>query len=246
MSKPKRKPTSFFDRAKKQVELQLKQAEDENRRNLLEKRIGYVTAGLKAYEAKKVTEAVINYQSFIKILEGVKGVSPGGLTPSHFDREKELGDLLLLVGIYWDLTKLFDHTKSDARKQEFMQYLEKFVLFSKGTSWQPMCAEILRRYLAAEKPKHRAEFRNAYQLIGDGKCFIVTALMQETRFETLPILWRFRDEVLMNYGAGRAFVRVYYFVGPRIAARIEKLPSGGRKTIGRAVDLVAAQINRIF
>jgi hypothetical protein len=195
-----------------------------------------MTTGVRAYEKQKYAEAVVNYQSFIKLLEHIKGVSQGGLMPSQFDKTEEMSDLLMLVGVYWDLAKLFDQTNSPDRVKVFLHYLEKFILFSKGMSWQPMCAELLRRYILKDKPKHRSEFKNAYKMIGDGKCFIVTAVMEETAFETLPALWRFRDEVLMKNPAGRLFVKSYYFFGPPIAAIVSVSPRPVRQAIGKLVD----------
>ena len=234
--------TTIFDRARRHIEMQMKVMQDEHRRNLMRKRLEFVTNGVRAFQNKKVSEAVTNFQSFVKLLEDYKGTGEGGLTPANFDPQKDIGDLLLLSGVYWELTKLFDRTRTEEKKRDFLHYLEKFILFSKGTAYQPLCAESLRRYISNDKPVHRVEFKNAYKVLGDGKCFVVTSLMDVTDFETLPALWKFRDETLRRSVAGRGFIRLYYRVGPLVAAVLDRLPNRARRTVGRCIDALAAKL----
>jgi cell division protein YceG involved in septum cleavage len=130
---------AILDRARKQIEQQLKQAEDDRRKVLIKKRLEFITNGINAVAQKKYAEAVVNFQSYIKLLEEWKGVAEGTLAPNHFDYTKEMGDLLMLSGLYWDLAKIFDRTESQEKLRLFHHYLEKFILFSKGTHWAPMC-----------------------------------------------------------------------------------------------------------
>ncbi len=235
--------TSIMDRARRHVEQQLKQAEDERRRLLIKKRLEFITNGLAATQQKKYAEAVIYYKSYIKLLEDWKGVNEGGLSPTHFDYTKEMGDLLMLSGLYWDLTKIFDRTASGEKKKLFLHYLEKFILFSKGTSWEPMCAEQLRRYLLTNRPKHRQEFKNAYKLMGGSdRCFVATALSDEIDFETIPTLRSYRDEVLKKRVLGRLFVLAYYAAGPFLAEVTYFLPRSLRKSMALGIDRLAQSI----
>jgi hypothetical protein len=214
---------------------------------MIKKRLEFVTNGIKAAGQKKPAESVVYFQSYIKLLEDWKGVDEGALSPSLFDYTKEMGDLLMLSGLYWDLAKIFDHTESADKKKLFLHYLEKFILFSKGTTWEPMCLEQLRRYLLTSRPKHREEFKNAYRMMG-GKngCFVATALSDELDFETIPILRRFRDEILKNSPFGRAFVWVYYRVGPAFADLTYFFPRGVRKSMAIALDKLARIIRSQF
>ena len=64
-----------------------------------------------------------------------------------------------------------------------------------------------------------------HQLSGsDRRCFIATAVFGADAVET-DILRRFRDERLLPYSAGRAFVTIYYRVSPSIAAFIRCYPT---------------------
>jgi hypothetical protein len=235
--------SALFDRAKKHVEQQIRVQQDAKRRHLIAKRLEYVTGGVKAFEAKKPVEAVIFYQQYIKLLEEHKGVPEGSLVPGTFNVEEDLGDLLLLAGVYWDLVKLLDRTESPDKQALFRHYMEKFIAFSKGSTYQPLCAEGLRRYISAEKPVHKAEFKNAYKILGSGKCFIVTSLLDVTADETLPRLERFRDERLSRSRAGRVAIAAYYQAGPWLARGMSRMPDPLRRAAGRALDRVAAHVD---
>jgi hypothetical protein len=52
-------------------------------------------------------------------------------------------------------------------------------------------------------------------------CFVVTAAMGDADHPDVVLLRRFRDEVLSQSLAGRAFIRVYWSVGPLIAELIQ-------------------------
>ena len=234
--------SALFDRARKHVEQQIKAQQDAKRRHLITKRLEYVTGGVKAFEQKKVVEAVIFYQQYIKLLEEHKGVAEGGLVPTCFDVETDLGDLLLLSGVYWDLVKCMDRTASEDKQALFRHYMEKFIIFSKGTNFQSLSAEGLRRYIMAEKPVHKAEFKSAYKILGNGKCFVVTSLLDVTDDDTLYRLERFRDERLARSASGRAAIAAYYRVGPWLARGMNRLPTPARRAAGRALDLLAARL----
>lgn len=50
-----------------------------------------------------------------------------------------------------------------------------------------------------------------------GSCFIATAAYGDRTHPNVTILRRFRDEVLVRYRSGRAFIRFYWIIGPRMA-----------------------------
>lgn len=59
---------------------------------------------------------------------------------------------------------------------------------------------------------------------GGGGCFVATAAYGGRSHPDVVALRRFRDETLIRYRAGRAFVRAYWAVGPLMARRVS--PSG--------------------
>jgi hypothetical protein len=232
----------YLRRAREKAERAMKLAEAEHRRALLKRRIELAQRGVEAFKQGKISEAVLSFQAYLKILEDWKGVPAGGLTPSHFDVKKDIPELLVISGVYWDLTKLFDRTRN--RQSEFHHYMGKYLLFSKGMPFQPLAAETLRKYVNNDKPVHGDDFKNTYkQMTGNSiSCFVATSLIDVCDFETLPRLRVFRDEVLERSFAGRAFVRGYYVVGPWIAATLDRMPECIRVQAAKIIDHLAERV----
>lgn len=226
-------------RTRQKLQEAMERAEADYRRQLLIKRIELAQSGMRAFQAGKLVDATRNFHTYIRILEDWKGCPEGGLTPSHFNSKKDVAELLLISGVYWDLVKLYDRTKTPEKRKEFLHYLEKFILFSRGMPFQTICAETLRRYISIEKPRHKDDFKNAYKMIAVSKCFVVTALCDVTNCKTLPRLRRFRDDTLSRSKAGRAFIRWYYRYGPFLARCTEGVPETGRRALGVTLDQLA-------
>lgn len=55
-------------------------------------------------------------------------------------------------------------------------------------------------------------------------CFVATVAFGDPDCEELTLLRRYRDERLMRSGWGRSFARVYYRIGPRLAAFVAERP----------------------
>lgn len=230
--------------ARKRIETQIEFQEKERRRKLENTRLELARAGISAYQRRKLTEAVNHFLTYIKILEEIKEVPVGGLLPSHFDAKRDLPELLMISGVYWDLVKLYDRTKSKERHREFLHYLEKYIAFSRGMPFQHLCAEALRKYLSGDKPVHREDFKNAYKLLSVHQCFVVTALNDQLEPGSLESLRQFRDEVLVRRWAGRWLIRIYYQVGPSVALATDRLSPGKRKLLAKLVDQIAHRVRK--
>lgn len=61
-----------------------------------------------------------------------------------------------------------------------------------------------------------------------GSCFVATAAYGDRMHRDVVMLRRLRDEVLAPYRAGRAFIRLYWIVGPRIARLVHPERTTGR------------------
>lgn len=59
----------------------------------------------------------------------------------------------------------------------------------------------------------------------EGKCFIATAAFRNSRVEPVLLLRQFRDDVLLQFGWGRAFVRAYYAWSPAAAEWLIERPA---------------------
>lgn len=229
-------------RIKQRIQDSIDAAHEERRRELLRRRIELARTGIRNYQARRIADAATAFHTYLKILEDWKRVPEGGLHPGLFERPKDLAELLLISGVYWDLAKMYDRTRTKNKQKEFKHYLEKFILFSRGMPFQPLCAETMRKYISNEKPVHRDDFKNAYKLIGTKPCFVATSLADVSDSETVPRLRAFRDEVLSRSGAGRSFVAWYYRNGEAIAARVDRLPDPVRRAMGVSLDGVSRAI----
>jgi hypothetical protein len=232
-------------RARRNAELQMEYNEKMHRLAMLRRRIELAQSGVRAYQARKIPEAVRAFHSYLRILEDWKSVPEGKLTPGHFDVKTDVAELLLISGVYWDLAKLYDRTQSPDKQREFKHYLEKYILFSRGMPFQHVCLETMRKYINNDKPLHKAEFKNAYKMLGgDSSCFVATSLMDVCEERTPARLRRFRDERLVASRSGRAFVRWYYRNGPRLATAADLSPEPLRRALGRALDQLARLLDR--
>lgn len=244
--KEKRPIDPSLSYVRRNIEKQLEHAEKLRLFKLKAQRVELARAGNVAYYNKRLGDAVRAFRSYIHILEQIHGVSAGGLIPSCFDPKEDVSELLMLSGVYWDLVKLFDRTRSPRLYKEFQHYMEKFILFSKGQPHQALCTEALRKYILAARPIHMKEFKNAFKVLGGSDCFIVTSLLDEISEPTLPKLRMFRDQVLAHSFMGRAAVRWYYHYGPGLAERVDHFPQGTRRILARVFDQLARVIAFLF
>ncbi len=222
-------------RTRKKVKAQMEKAERERTAKLFAKRMEYARNGATAFKQGNLKDALHNYFGYIEILEKSKDVSRDELQPRHFDPKKEVAELLLLTGVFWDLSKIHDHGGKKAFDR-FRFYLDRFVMFSRGTPFQHVSAELIRKFLVNGNPKNRKEFKNAHLQLGGGKCFLATAVEEHLPSRTLPHLRRFRDQRLMMSVPGRSFVRAYYFFGPGLARILIRMPEGFQKRFARLVE----------
>jgi hypothetical protein len=236
-AKPKERRATT--RARRHAELQTEYNEKMHRLAMLRRRIELAQTGVRCYEIGKISEAVRNFHSYLRILEDWKQVGEGKLMPSHFDKKEDVAELLLISGVYWDLTKLYDRTAGERKRGEFQHYLQKYILFSKDMPFEHVCLETLRKYLNNNKARHKAEFKNAYKVMGGSNCFVATALLDVCAEETLPRLREFRDLRLAHSRSGRAFIAWYYRNGPKLATLTDYAPEWLRVAMGKAIDGLA-------
>jgi hypothetical protein len=210
-------------RARKKVKAQMEKTERDRLLKLFQRRMELARDGALAFREGRVRESVQNYYNYIEILEKTKSVQRDGLDPKYFDTKKDIAELLLLSGVFWDLAKIHDQSsKKDATKLRY--YLDRFVVFSKGMPFHHVSSELIRKYLVNGTPRHRKDFKDAHIRLGGGKCFVATALEDYCEPDTLTLLRRYRDERLLKSASGRGFVKGYYKVGPIVARTILMLP----------------------
>ncbi len=219
----------------------MEKAERERLLLLFHKRMDLVRSGAALFREGKIKEAAQNYYNYIDVLERTKSVEKGKISPRDFDKDKDIAELLLLSGVYWDLAKMHDRA-TGKNADKLRHYLDRFVTFSKGLPYQKVSSELVRKYLVNGKPKNRKEFKDAHIQLGGGKCFMVTAVEDYCDSETLPVLRQFRDQVLLPNRFGKAGVMVYYVIGPRLARLVLKTPEKFQRKLARVFDGIAARV----
>lgn len=240
MSSPKvERPSRTILRSR--IEKQLRRQQEEQRKELLRKRVEIAKEGVRLYQAGNIIEGVKKYQQYLLILEMWKKCGRDGLTMDLFDKEKDVYEIVMLSGIYWDMAKLYDKAKRADQKKELTLALQKYVTFSKGMPFQPLSGEALRRYLGSGKCKHRAEFKAAYTSLTGEKCFVATSLLDATDPMTIVRLRNFRDGKLRRSRLGFRFIRFYYRWSPRLVPILDRSPEAVRRFLGRILDRIAAR-----
>ena len=217
-------------------------AEEERRRRLMASRFQVARSGIKAYETGDYKQAVQDFQTYIHIIEEAKSVEAGGLLPQHFDREKEQPEVLMLCGVLWDLIKIYDRMSSTEKKAEFLAYLNKYVLLSRGMKFQHISSESIRKYVSTGHGKNTNALNEAYASLVNSRCFIVTSLLDLTSLETLEILRAFRDQELRHWRWGRVFIQCYERYAPGLAGLLNQSPQCVRKIIALTLAGVARVI----
>jgi len=85
-------------------------------------------------------------------------------------------------------------------------------------------------------------------VLNKGKCFVATAACGDLFAPEVIALSTFRDDVLLQHGIGRTFVRLYYIVSPPIAAMISRSTALRRAAmvliVKPAVRLVQSELVR--
>ncbi len=228
-------------RARRRVKAQMEKYEKERLLALFNRRMSLARDGALKFKEGKMKEALSSYYQYLDILEKTKEVKSGGLEPRLFDQKKDIAELLLLTGVFWDLAKILDRVRT-SDKEKLSLYLDRFVLFSKGMPYQHVSSELVRKYLVNGIPRHRKEFKNAHVRLGGSKCFVVTAVEDLCLPTTLPKLREFRDRRLLAHVAGKTLVWVYYQVGPWLARRVLDLPLAIQRQIAKGFDFVASKL----
>jgi len=210
-----------------------------DKKSLFDEKIKLVQMGNRAYEDKTIEKAVEAFESYLTVMEEIKNISKGELLPSQFDREKEVSELFVLSGIYWNLAKIYDGFSSIEEQEKFQHYLKKYILFSQEKPYQAICAAAVKRWIYHGRPVHCEAFQKAYQRLTDSQCFIVSSLVGFTQFKTLENLSQFKNQVLLNSPFGRKLVQVYYKNGPKWAQWMNAQPKSVRWLTARFLDFIA-------
>ncbi len=232
---------SLSIRARKRVKAEIEKAERERHLRLFQTRMELARNGANSFKAGKIRDSLQNYYGYIDVLERAKKIPKGKLDPRYFDAKKDIAELLLLSGVFWDLAKIHDRGGKKST-DKVLHYLDMFVIFSKDMPFEKISAELVRKFLVNGMPKHRPEFKDAHIRLGGGKCFIATAVEDYCEPTTLPSLRKFRDQYLLKRTWGKTFVKYYYRYGPYLARLVLRTPEVFQRFLASKFDQISKRL----
>lgn len=164
--------------------------------------------------------AVDSYTKYLGILALYFDTTEDRLSPTLFDPEKDVTELLLISHAYWDLAKAFD--RSPNLQRECLRCLEQFVKFSIGFKYQHVNAQIIRKFNNKKQAHNPKAFEAAYHKIQihSKRCYVASMCFGEfdERTETL----RHFKMAIAPYELGKDFIDFYYRFSPSLVTFFEK------------------------
>lgn len=214
-------------------------AKEQRKLMLWKSRVNLIKKARQLMNEKAFSEAAVQYEKYIKVLELVFDCDAGALTPEHFKDHARTQELTVVAGVYWDLMRIYDTSeKYGERMQAASKKLAEFLRFT------PVFPDIIRKAESfAKSAKNPNVVKNFLKAANEdrGRCFIATAAFESEWAPEVIDFRLFRDNVLMRSKAGRLFVQVYYTVSPPVAELLDNSPVLKRifrsilRTIHRAI-----------
>ncbi len=205
------------------VKLRLEQqAKEKNRHMLWKSRVSLVKQARVLMQQKMYSEAAVNYEKYLRVLELSYDKKSGELTPDLFGKSSHSKELTVIATCYWDLMLIYDtNPQYRDRMLKAARKLAEFLPYSKIYPDIARKAQVFAG--SAKNPDIVKEFLQLAKA-GTGRCFIATAAFNDVNHPTVAELRRFRDEVLLHSDRGVRFVMFYYKHSPPIAEYLERHP----------------------
>ena len=195
-------------------------AKEQNRLMLWRNRVGLIKQAKLNLAAKNFAEAAVSFEKYLRVLEIVYDLKPGGLKPELFRGAQKSQELTVITSVYWDLMRVYDSSSNYADRQH--KAAEKLAEFARFT---PIYGHIMKKAetqsrIAKNGPafKHFLKMSNAKR----PRCFIATSAFDSYTDETVLQLCEIRDQRLKQSRLGRHFVRFYYRVSPELARQLDR------------------------
>lgn len=180
-------------------------------------RITIAKEGRKFFLEKDYVKAAQKYHEYLEILAYYKSLSSiFDLRPSHFDKNDEITEMLLISNIFWELACIYELTPK--LQDSFQKCLNQFVTFTVNQKFQVLNSEMLRKYIKSNKKKIKniSKMQEAYGKIqSESKaCYIATLCFGNSHPVTMNI--RSLKPFLLKFILGQKFVRIYYVFSTKL------------------------------
>lgn len=176
---------------------------------------------------KAYTEAAIQYEKYLRVLELVYSIEKGQLDPKVFNNSARSKEMTVIASVYWDLLRIYDTSPHySERMSDAAKKLSDFLPFSQIYPDVVKQAEYFSR--SAKNPSIVREFLKTTKS-QRGPCFVASAAFADEPYAP-ELFWlrRFRDEVLRPHIIGRQLIWFYYKFSPPIARAIANSPEKTR------------------
>ncbi len=197
-------------------------AKEQNRLMLWRNRVSLIKQAKLHLQQKNFSDAAVSFEKYLRVLEIVYDLKPGGLTPELFRGDTKAQELTVIASVYWDLLRVYDTNANYAARQ--MKTAEKLAEFVRFT---PIYGHVMRKAdVQTRTAKNPEAFKKFIKLSNSKRprCFIATSAFENPSDETVLTLCRLRDERLKKSLLGRKFVWAYYRVSPSLAKHLDRHP----------------------
>lgn len=170
----------------------------------------------------RMAQAVDSYNKYLGILALYFDTTEERLSPTLFDPEKDMTELLLISHAYWDLAKAYD--RSPNLQRDCLRCLDQFMKFSIGFKYQHVNAQIIRKFNNKKQAHNPKAFEAAYHKIqiSAKKCYVATMCFgfEDEKTEVL----RHLKLKMARYSWGLDFIDFYYLHSPKLVDALEERP----------------------
>lgn len=194
---------------------------EQHRLQLWKSRVGLIKKARHSMIQKKYSDAAVNYEKYLKILEIVFDVKKGDhLKPESFKDRARTTELTVVASVYWDLMRIYDSgEKYRDRMANAARQLSLFVQFT------PIYPDIIRKAESFQKTAKNPQVVKQFLKMSDKerpRCFIATSAFEDPQSYEVLRLRAFRDFTLRKTSWGRSFICFYYKHSPHIACFLDK------------------------
>jgi hypothetical protein len=206
--------------------LDSKELKDEKKREqvieLYRTRLTHLKHAQAFVKEDRMAQAVDSYNKYLGILALYFDTTEDRLSPTLFDSQKDMTELLLISHAYWDLSKAYD--RSPNLQRECFRCLEQFTKFSIGFNYQHVNAQIIRKFNNKKQAHNLKAFEAAYQKIqiNSKRCYVATMCFgpEHEKTETL----RHFKLKISPYKLGLDFIDLYYNFSPKLVNYLDTKP----------------------
>ncbi len=196
-------------------------AKESHRLNLWKSRVGLIKQARQMMNEKKLGEAAVLYEKYLKVLEIVFELKKGEkLTPELFKESARTQELTVVASVYWDLIRIYDSSpKYLDRQMTAAKQLSSFIQFT------PIFPDLIKKAEMFQRTAHNPEVIKQFLKMAaaqKGRCFVATYVYQNPSSIELQQLRFFRDQYLRKTYWGRNLVYWYYQFSPQFVLFLQR------------------------